>query len=197
MIKLVAAEKQPLEVEAGQRVIDSGDRLRHPIIVSVLRLEGECEIRLLHGGKPGGKASGYSAIGSNPEQRRTAVRNQAQRYVVALKSRLRRAKDSSHKFIVKKRGTQRELGLLQAEKAVMVPRRLAKHGKRKRVSLKQSVISYPGAVNMGQEIRTIQSGRGIGRPEGTNSAKHFSTVIAGHAARSEWRARSRISREHA
>src|ERR1039458_4227516 len=101
--------------------------LRHAVVIGILCLESEFKIRALHCPCPGGKTAQSSTIGPYPEQLLAAIRNQAQRYVIAREGKQRRAKHCSYKFIVKKGRAKRELTLFQRKKSVVMPGRLAKH----------------------------------------------------------------------
>ena len=153
MIELVPPEESPFEMKACKSVIDARHHLGHSVVVSVLGFESELKICAPYSCRPARQGPSNSAISPNLAEVWVPIRNEAKRHIIAQQGRLRRAVDSPHKLVVQERRTKRELALLQAEKAIMVPWRLAKHRKGKWVPMEQLTICFFGPLQIAAKFR--------------------------------------------
>ena len=150
MVELVPPEEQPFEVKRGDEMVGAGHPLRHAIVVCVLCFGRELEQVPGDSRRQRAAVSTQAAIGSDPQESRVSVGNQPQRDVIVRECRLRRAKNRPDEVVVKIRGPESELGLLQREQAVMMPGGLPKHSKGKWVALKQPGVSVASRLNLWQ-----------------------------------------------
>src|SRR5437016_14221770 len=117
-------------------MIDPGHPLWHPVVVRIFCLECEFKKPSVCARKQTLRGSVEAAIRRNHPKSGVPVGNQSQAKVVTREDRFRSAKDYSNKVVIKVRGPLRELGLLQCEKAVLVPRCLPEGRKRNRMGSK-------------------------------------------------------------
>ena len=98
------------------------------------------------------KPAAAATIGLDVQQVGVPLGNQPQARVVGGHGRLRGAEDGADEVVVEVRRTQRELGLLQGEQAVVMPGRLPEDGKRQRMSLNDLGVGRGCLQDVGVQI---------------------------------------------
>ena len=113
-----------------------------------------------------------AAIGPDLPKSSVPVGDQPQANIVVRAGGLRRAEDRPDEVVVKVRCPQGELRLFQSKQAVMVPRGLPEHSKRKRVASKDPGVRLARRTDIGEKIRTEQPRSGL---HGLNARTRRST----------------------
>src|SRR5439155_18513042 len=133
-------------------MIDSGEPLRHTVVVGVLR--PECELAETPRGRRDetSRASTDAAVAADVPQSRTAFAYQPQANVSFRRGRPRRAKHRSDEIVVEIRGPHRELSLLQRKYSVMPPGGLAEGGKGHWVLATELGVGCLRLLNMSEDL---------------------------------------------
>ena len=189
MCELVPPEKQALEPERREQMIEASYPLRHSVVEAVLCFERELEKAPGHQRAQVALLSGQPAIRTDPEQSRVAVGDQPQGYVVVHEGGRRRSVQRPEQIVVEIRGPQRQLCLLQGEETVMVPWGLAEQGEREWMPLNEARICRVRDVDIGQNVSTEETRRGLVGLERSHPTEHLAPIVPGHPDGSDLRGR--------
>src|SRR5271157_3588573 len=123
-------------------MIDLGGPLGHPVVIGVFGLKRESVVTSKNGAGKLLAVACESHVCPYPPQGQIAVTDQPDAEVVILGHRLRRAEGNPNHLVIQEWRPHGELGLLQGQKTIMVPRRLPKGGKRKRMRVGNSRVGF-------------------------------------------------------
>src|SRR5436309_13579227 len=123
------------------------DRLRHSIVVGILRPKSEIEICSLQACRELRRMPARTPIGAYGAQPAASVGNEPKAYRFIACATERRLEHGAHQVVVQKRRTQGELGLFQPEAAKEVPGRLPKCGKGERMTRGDLRIGTVSSLN--------------------------------------------------
>ena len=165
-------------------MIDLRQPLGHAMVVGVFGLKRESVATTKN------SAGKLLAVACEPHvcpdlpQGEIAVGDQPNAEVVIPGHRLRRAEGGPNYIVIQEGRPHGELGLLQGQKAVMVPGRLPKGGKRKRMRVRDSAVGFASLGKVREQIRSKKSRSRRSGLEHPQPSKDLITIVAGHPDRS-------------
>src|SRR5207248_10137591 len=109
--------------------------LRHPVVIGILRFKGELLVPMQEPIETAKWSRGEAAIRRHLSQRRIAISNESNRWLI-MQHACRRLISKCNQIVIKIRSSIRDLRSFYGKFARHVPRRLLKRSERKPVTLK-------------------------------------------------------------